>query len=310
MNLKEASAFQRVFPEVGKAFKYWYEVDDLPAQKHGALKFLTLEEFNIVSDPSYLEDNLLMRALLNFGVPREVLFALPKEQPSALIDNSKPSPEIYFSQEAFLDLASPDKGKADDASLRFGMSIIDANLMLLPVPATITGEFWSARLRSAADRFLHDFGSGITDGQMEQAREIFDFFWKDDKSLSFVARGATVVALMEQNRKDRKVQPLIHIGSILNKRVLVSLGERVKKTFISSITADYPLASREKIFERQKTIRRQEEITETENFLSRLGLGSYRDLFSAYCQSRIPEIYRQWLQRPHKNSPPDPYICL
>lgn len=307
MNLIERTAFQQVFPEVDKAFKHWYEAGDLPVQNPGALRFLTREEFSRASDPSYLKDNLLMRALLNFGVPREVLFALPPEQPPVFIDFLKSPPEVYFSQEAFLDLASPDKGKADDASIHFGMSIIDANLMLLPVPAVVTGEFWSTRLRGTADRFLHDFGSGITDDQMGQAREIFDLFWKVDTSLRFEARGATVVALMEQNRKDRKVQPLIHIGSILNRRVLVSLGERVKQTFISRLTENYPLEYKYHLFDKLKQDRKQEEITETEDFLGRLGLGSYRSLFDAYCQSRIPEIYRQWQQKPRKNSPPDPY---
>lgn len=304
-DLKETVAFRQVLSVVGEAFQDWYRIEseELPALNPQLIVFLTEEKFNQEKDNiSHLEANLLVRALLIAGAKKEELF-VPYQGSTPIFTRSFHSPRyIYVNQRQFLDLTFQDRVQRDATAIRLGVHLTEMNLILLQSPSEIKDMevdgklFWQTQLRKQIQLFFDENSFRIPPERQEEltkAKELFDYFLNNDPSLRLIARGSEVLAMMKQDGEER---PLIGLGSRFNSKVAFSLGERVKRRLISRLAEKNSMLNASYFLNLLEATHKNEQIREVEDFLSHLKLGSYTDCFSAYRESRIPQIYLERLK--------------
>lgn len=307
-DLRETRAFGQVLSEVGEVFQYWYGIKpkELPCVTPETIIFLPSEEFTQKLDASYLTKNLLARTLLNLGAKKEEVFASSQQQPPLFAHALRLPKIVYVSRERLRELNSLEPEERTLAAILLGVQLIDMNLLLLPNPVGLKGEYWLSRLREKLKWFLEaNIGKIPLErrNEIEKAWEIFDYFLETDESLRFLACGGEIVAMMKQEKEE---EPLIFFGSEFNQKVVFSLGNKLKRRLIARLAGrHFSQRGMEKFLRIWEKRAKDTEIWETGEFLRRLKLGDSQTLFEKFRQSQIPEVYLQRLKvRP--NLPPYP----
>lgn len=310
IDLKETPAFRRTLDIVGEAINHWYGIkpEELPCLSPGSILFLSEEEFIEEAASEDRTENLLVRTLLNLGIKREEFF-LPVSPGLSIHTHTLRSPQIiYVRAERFRGLSSQVATDRDIDSILLGNHLIELSLNLLPNLKPLVTEnadsksgssegesdtlnYWRTRLEKQVHSFFDANSKRVAVERQEElksAREIFDYLLANDPSLRFLVRGGEILTMMDQGGES---QLLIGVASRFNRKIALALSEAPKKRLMHRIAESNEQLDEDKILESLRRVMVNYQVSSIDGFLKSLQLTAYPDLFAAYQQSVIPQIY-------------------